>query len=435
VIYRIVSQHQGDEGGFYCFSKDSNVRKILCRLDKKKEEEMSLKNEKAGAIYWIPGVRMPRLVIGNGCIEGIGKEVSNLKGKKAIIISDRNIVKLGLVEKAKKAIEKENLGVDLFEDVEYEPDIATVEKAIKIVREKSYDIVIGFGGGSALDAAKVIACLAKNEGEVRDYLGVNKIPKRGLPSILVPTTAGTGAEVSPVSVLTDEKAGNKNVISDSKLFADVALVDPLLTVLLPPRLTAYTGIDALCHAMGGYITRKATPVSDALAMEAIYLIGRNLRRAVSKGQTDMEARYNMALGATMGMIARTNSGGGAVHGLSYPLGTKYHLPHGQSISLLLPHVMAFNVGSAVPKFIRIAEAMGEKTEGLSGGKAADKAIEAIKALLKDIGISEGLRDIGVKKEDFPEFADIVYEVSYRHIEANPRHLTKGDVIQIYENAW
>ncbi len=149
----------------------------------------------------------------------------------------------------------------------------------------------------------------------------------------------------------------------------------------------------------------------------------------------MEARYNLALGATLGMIARTNSGGGAVHGLSYPLGTKYHLPHGQSIALLLPHVMAFNVGSAVPKFARIAEAMGERTEGLPAEKAAEKAIDGIRALLRDIGIDQGLREIGVKKEDFPEFADIVYEVSYRHIEANPRHLTKEDVIKIYANAW
>jgi alcohol dehydrogenase len=407
----------------------------LSRPDKKKEEEMSLENEKASTIHSIPGVRMPHLLLGNDCLEKIGKEVASLKGKKAIIITDRNIVKLGLIEKAKKALERENIDVDFFEEVEYEPDIATVEKAIKIVREKSYDTVIGFGGGSALDAAKVIACLARNEGEVRAYLGANKIPKRGLRSILVPTTAGTGAEVSPVAVLIDEKAGNKKVISDGKLFADVAMVDPLLTVLLPPKLTAYTGIDALCHALGAYITRKANPVSDALAMEAIYLIGRNLRSAFVKGQTDIEARYNMALGATTGMIARTNSGGGAVHGLSYPLGTKYHLPHGQSIALLLPHVMAFNVDSAVPKFIRIAEAMGEKTEGLSEGRAAEKAIDAIRALLKDIGIYQGLREIGVKQEDFPEFADIVYEVSYRHIEANPRHLTKEDVIKIYENAW
>lgn len=396
---------------------------------------MSKENGKSSTIYSIPGVRMPHLVIGNNCIERIGKEVENLKGEKAILITDRNIVKLGLLEKAKKALERENLGVDLFEEVEFEPDIATVEKAIKIVKEKSYDTVIGFGGGSALDAAKVIACLAKNEGEVRDYMGTNKIPKRGLPFILVPTTAGTGAEVSPISVLIDEKNGNKNIISDSKLFADLALVDPWLTVRLPAKLTAYTGIDALCHAMGGFITRKANPLSDALAIEAIYLISRNLRRAVFKGEVDIEARYHMALGAAMGMIARVNSGGGAVHGLSYPLGTKYHLPHGQSIALLMPHVMAFNVVSAVPKFVRIAEAMGEKTEGLSEGKSADKAIDGIKALLKDIGISQGLREIGARKEDFPEFADIVYEFSYRHIEANPRHLTREDVVKIYENAW
>ena len=137
----------------------------------------------------------------------------------------------------------------------------------------------------------------------------------------------------------------------------------------------------------------------------------------------------------MGMIARTNSGGGAVHGLSYPLGTKYHLPHGQSIALLMPHVMDFNVISAIPKFNRIAQAMGEKTQGLSENEAADRAIAGLKSLLKDIGIFQGLREFGVKKDDFPKFADIVYEASYRHIEANPRPLAKGDVIQIYENAW
>ncbi len=396
---------------------------------------MGTEGEKASIIYSVPGVRMPLLVIGNNCIQEIGKKVKDVKGKKAIIITDRNIVKLGLIEKAQKALERENIGVDLFEEVEFEPNIETVEQAIKIVRDKSYDTVIGFGGGSALDAAKVIACLSMNEGNVRDYIGAHKIPKRGLPFILVPTTAGTGSEVSPVSVLIDEKDGNKKVVSDGKLFADLALVDPLLTVRLPAKLTAHTGIDALCHAMGGYITRKANPLSDALAIEAIYLISHNLRRAVSKGEVDMEARFNMALGAAMAMIARTNSGGGAVHGLSYPLGTKYHLPHGQSIALLMPHVMDFNVISSIPKFIRIAEAMGEKTEGLSVEKAAYKATDGIKALLKDIGIFQGLREFGVKREDFPKFADIVYESSYRHIEANPRHLTREDVVKIYENAW
>ncbi len=386
-------------------------------------------------IHSVPGLRMPLLVIGNGCVQEIGKRIKEAKGKKAIVITDRNIVKLGLLDSAIKALEKENIEVSLFEEVEFEPDIKTVEKAIRLVRKESYDSVIGFGGGSALDAAKVIACLSQNQGSLRDYLGANKIPKRGLPLILVPTTAGTGSEVSPVSVLIDEEDGNKNVISDSKLFADAALVDPLLTLRLLPKLTAYTGIDAMCHAIGAYITRKANPVSDALAIEAIYLISHNLRRAVSKGEADMEARFNMALGAALGMIARTNSGGGAVHGLSYPLGIKYHLPHGQSIALLMPHVMEFNIPSAIPKFMRVAEAMGEKTEGLPDKEAAAKAIDALRSLLKDVGIYQGLREFGVKREDFPSFADIVYQTSYRHIEANPRHLSQEEVIRIYENAF
>ncbi len=396
---------------------------------------MTTNDEKVALTYSIPGLRMPPFVIGNDCLKEIGKKVKGLKGQKTFIVTDRHIVKLGLMEKAKKALEDERISLDLFEEVESEPNVATVEKAIKIVRQKSYDTVIGFGGGSALDAAKVIACLSRNAGEVRDYIGANKIPQRGVPFILVPTTAGTGSEVSPVSVLIDERDGNKNVISDSKLFADLALIDPLLTLRLPAQLTAYTGIDALCHAMGAYITRKANPLSDALAIEAIYLISHNLRRAVSQGETDLEARFQMAWGAAIGMAARTNSGGGAVHGLSYPLGTKYHLPHGQSIALLISPVMAFNAVSAMPKFARIAEAMGERTDGLSQEEAAGRAVKAIKAILKDIGIPEGLRTIGVKKEDFPEFAEIVYKVSYRHIEANPRHLTKEDVIKIYENAW
>ena len=389
----------------------------------------------AGTVYSIPGLRMPFLVIGNGCVQEVGKRIENLNGKKALVVTDRNIVKLGLLEDAMQALRREGVDVDLFEEVEFEPDIETVEKAVGVARKGSCDSVIGFGGGSALDAAKVVACLARNDGGVRDYLGANKISKRGLPLILVPTTAGTGSEVSPVSVLTDEKDGNKKVLSDSKLFADVALVDPLLTLRLPSQLTAYTGIDALCHAWGAYITRKSNPLSDALAIEAIYLISHNLRRAVFNGEADMEARFNMASGAALGMIARTNSGGGAVHGLSYPLGTKYHLPHGQSIALLMPHVMAYNVLSSIPKFSRIAHAMGERIEGLSEKEAAGKAIDGLTSLLKDVGILKGLREFGVKKEDFAGFADTVYEVSYRHIEANPRHLSKEDVIRIYENAW
>ncbi len=397
---------------------------------------MKKESEGKGTIYAIPGLRMPKsMLLGNGSIEEIGKEVKKLGGKRAIIITDRNLVKSGLLEKPKQVLERENIGVHFFEDVEFEPTTSVVEKGRNAVKEKQCDIVIGIGGGSVLDAAKVIACLATNQGGARDYLGKDKFEKRGLPLILMPTTGGTGSEVSPNAMLTDDEDGRKKVVSDNKLFPDLSLVDPLLTLTVPPQLTAYTGMDALCHAMGCYICRRANPLSDALALEAMYLISHNLRRAVSKGELDTEARYNMSLGAAIGMIARINSGGGATHGLSYPLTEKYHFPHGKSIALIMPYVMESNVSSAIPKFIRIAKAMGEKTEGLSERKAADKAVDAIKALMKDIGILLPLREFGVKKEEFPEFAELVYQLSYRHIEVNPRMLTKEDIIKIYENAW
>lgn len=394
-----------------------------------------MENEQKKSIFTIPALRMPRLIVGNNSIKEIGKEVKKLNTDQAIVITDRALVKLGLLEEVIQVLKKEGIHVDLFEEMEYEPTIGNIDKALNIVRENRYDLVIGFGGGSPLDAAKVIACLVNDEGSVRDYIGRGKIKKRGLPFILVPTTGGTGAEVSPNTVVTDEGDGNKKLVADEKLFPDLAIIDPLLTLTVPQKLTAYTGIDALTHAMGSYITRNANPLSDALSIQAIEWISNSLRRAVYKGKEDRLARYNMALGATIGMIARVNSGGGAVHGMSYPLGTKHHLPHSQSIALLLPHVMEFSVTSAIPKFVRIARAMGERTEGLSEEKAAQGAVEAIKTLLKDIGIFQGLREVGIKKEEFPEFADIVYEFSYRHIEANPRFLTKEDIVKVYENAW
>jgi alcohol dehydrogenase class IV len=399
------------------------------------DQKRKIESEEQGPMYSIAGLQMPKSILfGNGCIEELGKEVKKLDGKKVIIITDRNLVKAGLLEKPKQVLAKEKIEVDLFEDVETEPTSGVVEKGRGLIRQKGYDILIGIGGGSVLDATKVIACLVKNEGKLQNYIGKDKIEKKGLPFILVPTTGGTGSEVSLNAMVTDDTDGVKKLFSDRKLFPDVALVDPLLTHSVPPKLTAYTGMDALCHAMGCFITRKANPLTDSLAIEAIYLISNHLRQAVRNGE-DIVARYNLVLGASIGMIARINSGGGAVHGLSYPLTEKYHFPHGKAIALILPYVMEYNVSSAIPKFIRIAIAMGEKVEGLSEERAAKRTVDAIKKLMKDTGILEPLREFGVKKEEFQEFSDLVYQFSYRHIEANPRMLTKEDIVKIYENAW
>ena len=394
-----------------------------------------MESKSLGSIHSIHGLQMPKsILVGNGCIEELGNEVKKLNGKKTIVVTDRNLVKAGLLEKPKQVLAEANIEVDFFEDVELEPTTGVVEKGRDIVRNKGCDVLIGVGGGSVLDATKIIACLAKNEGKVQNYFGKDKIGKKGLPFILVPTTGGTGAEVSSNAILIDDEDGIKKIFSGGILFPDVALIDPVLTHSVPPKFTAYTGMDALCHALGAYITRKANPLTDSLAIDAIWLISNYLRQAVSNG-ADSVARYNLALGASIGMIARINSGGGAVHGLSYPLTEKYHFPHGKAIALIMPYVMEYNAASSIPKFRRVAMTMGEKIDGLSEENAAKRAVDAIKKLMNDTGILEPLRTFGIKKEEFTDFADLVYQFSYRHIEANPRMLTKEDIVAIYENAW
>ena len=387
-----------------------------------------------GRMSRVAPLKMPKLIIGEGSIQFIGEETEKLGGKNALIITDKEMIKFGLTKAAEDSLKQKNINVTYFEEVTAEPTVGVVEKAISKARKDQSDIIIGIGGGSVIDATKVVACVVKNDITVREYMKkTKKIDDKHLPFILAPTTSGTGAEVNSGSVIIDEEENAKKSVKNA-FFADLAMIDSMLTLSLPPKLTAYTGIDALCHAMGCYITRDANPLTEAIAIEAIYLIAKYLRRAVADGQ-DKEARHAMSVAASIGMIARVNSGGGAVHGMAYPLATKYHVPHGLSIALLMPYVMAYNVESSVKKFIRIAEAMGEKIDGLSEDKAAARAIESIKSLLTDCGVPLGLKAFGVKKEDFVSFADEVYQFSYRHIERNPVMLTKEDIIKIYEDAF
>lgn len=394
---------------------------------------MNIENINRNAIKLIPPLKMPTLILGEGSIKIIGEEVKKLGGKNALIITDKEMIKFGLTKDVEDSLRSNDIIFTYFDGVTAEPTIGIVEKAIAKAREDKSDIIIGIGGGSVIDATKVVACVVKNNITVREYMKKDKNNyEMRLPFILVPTTSGTGAEVNSGSVIIDEEQNAKKSVKN--VFADLAIIDSLLTISLPPKLTAYTGIDALCHAMGCYITRNANPLTESIAIESIYLIAKHLRQAVKNGQ-DKEARYAMSVAASIGMIARVNSGGGAVHGMAYPVATKYHLPHGLSIALLMPYVMAYNVKSSVKKFVRIAEAMGEKVEKLPEEKAALRAIEALKSLLKDCGVQLGLREFGVKKEDFADFAEQVYQFSYRHIERNPRMLSKEEIVKIYEDAF
>jgi alcohol dehydrogenase class IV len=282
-----------------------------------------------------------KITLGVGAAREIGVECKALGGKRALIITDPGVVAAGLIEGIKESLESEGIRIGIFDKVVAEPPSRVIDESAQIARDEGYDIVIGVGGGSSLDAAKGASLMAVNKGKVLDYAGIDLVPRAGLLKILLPTTGGTGSEVTRVFVVTDEAENTKKVVYSNFNLADLAVIDPLLSLSMPSVVTAETGIDALVHAIETYVSVNATPFSDILAIEAIRLIAENLPIAYAKGG-NLEARYNMALAANLAGLAFTSGGLGAVHGLAYVLGTEYHLSHGRSNAIMLPHVMEYN---------------------------------------------------------------------------------------------
>lgn len=351
----------------------------------------------------------------------------------ALIVSDGPIVDAGVTEPITAALEAGGASVDLFTDVKPEPKLSMVADAIDVIRENGYDLIVGVGGGSVLDTAKLASALADHDVAVEETLGMGNVPGSGRPLVLVPTTAGTGSEVTHIGVFSDDD-GVKRVVYDEHLFADLAIVDPALTESLPAPIAAATGLDALTHAIEAYVTVPRTPYSDMLAREAIELIGENLRPAVLQGATNDEARYNMSLAATIAGQAFVNSGLGAVHALTYPLGVEYGVGHGRANAMLLPHVMEYNVPSEPERFAEIADFLGADAEGSTLDRAY-AGVDAVFELTEDVGIPTSIGHLGdLDEETFDSFADIAFEYSQHNIDRNPRNLGRDDVIQIFENA-
>jgi alcohol dehydrogenase class IV len=294
------------------------------------------------------------------------------------------------------------------------------------------DLIIGVGGGSSLDVAKGVAILVKNKGKILDYPGIEQVPQGGLPKILIPTSAGTGSEATRVIVITDEVANIKQAIHSHFALADVAIVDPMLTISLPPKVTADTGVDALVHAVESYVSALATPFSDVLSIEAIRLIALYLPAAYAKAE-NIEARYHMSLAATMAGMAFTSSNLGAVHALSNILGIKYHMSHGRANAVMLPYVVDYNKIGNLKKYATIAQTMGENTEGLTPYQASEKLVANLFKLLKILNIPTKLSDYGVAKADIPALVEGGMKLS-RLFVPNPRNLTEEDVKNIYTNA-
>ncbi|MCB5174344.1 iron-containing alcohol dehydrogenase [Microvirga lenta] len=373
----------------------------------------------------------PSVVFGSGSIARIGEIAAARLGARVALVTDAGLVKAGLVTPALQALEAAELAVDVFDGVVADPPEAVVHAAVAQARGFGADGVIGFGGGSSLDVAKLVALLAKGGEDLSAVYGVGIAKGPRLPLVAVPTTAGTGSEVTPISIVTTGSHEKKGVVSPL-IIPDVALLDPDLTLGLPPHVTAATGIDAMVHAIEAYtsLSPNNNPVSRVLAAEALRLLGRNIERAVHHGD-DREARGAMLIGSMLAGQAFANSPVAAVHALAYPIGGHFGVPHGLSNALVLPHVMRFNASACEPLYAELAPHAFPALEGRATGAAFADALAELSARL---GLQPRLRDVGIPQDAVPMMAEDAMRQT-RLLVNNPRPVALEDARAIYEAAW
>ncbi len=376
----------------------------------------------------------PRILMGPGCIEKIGQEVQALKGRRILIVTDPGIVRAGLLKPVEESLQRAGLFWSLFDRVEPDPAIEVMEECLETARRETADCMIGLGGGSSLDIAKVVSVRLTNPGTVDEFFGIDLIPNPGVPLILVPTTAGTGSEVTPVAILSDTREKLKKGIVSPHLLPKSALLDPELTIGLPPAVTAFTGMDAMIHAIEAYTSVNANGLTDHLAFRAMELTAGNIRTAYARGE-DLHARSKMLEGSLLAGMAFANAGVTAVHAFAYPLGGEFHhIPHGLANAVMLPHVLRFNMLGNLPKFADVASALGVAAGELTDRQAAEEGLKVIDELMADLEIPLRLRDLQVPEQAIPGMAQGVMKVT-RLLANNPRRITLQDAERIYRNAW
>ncbi|MBU2551147.1 MAG: iron-containing alcohol dehydrogenase [Proteobacteria bacterium] len=374
----------------------------------------------------------PRIVMGAGCVSTVGAEARQLGVRRVLVVTDRGLVEAGLLERLETSLKRARVGFSVFDGVEPDPRHEIVDRCREALQAAKARAVIGLGGGSSIDIAKMAAVMAVNPGQAADYFGVDTIPRPGLPTIMVPTTAGTGSEVTSIVILSDEGEKLKKGVVSPYLMPAAAVLDPELTLGLPPAVTAATGMDALIHAIEAYTSVNATGLTDLLAARAMELIGEHIRAAWARG-SNLAARSAMLEGSLLAGMAFANAGVTAVHAFAYPIGAEFHIPHGLANAIMLPPVMAFNMPGDLDRFARVAELLGEETAGLSARQAAEAGVEAVRQLGRDLELPQSLGEFGVKKKDVPGLAKGVMKVT-RLLANNPRTLTEAQARDIYMQA-
>lgn len=374
-----------------------------------------------------------------GAAADVGELVKAKDLKKTLIVTDKGVVGAGVLNPIIKSLKEAGIDFSVYDGVIPNPIEATVDEAVAAYREAYADNIVAVGGGSAMDTGKAMGLVITNGGKAADYdvvTGKSWPPKKKMPYfIAIPTTAGTGSEATWCAVVTIVEKEYKTTIAGETAYADVALLDPELSVGLPPAVTAATGMDALTHAIECYVTRGefASPMSDMTSEKAIRLIAGSLRQAVANG-TNVEARGDMLLGSMLAGMSFTNGGLGLVHSLAHQLGAIYNIPHGIANAMILPYVMEYNVISNPQRFADVAAFMGENIEGLSVIDAAAKAVAAVKRLSKDVGIGT-IAETGVKKDAIPKLSKAAY--ADINTSRNPRITPPSceDITKLYELAW
>lgn len=375
----------------------------------------------------------PRVTSGRDCCrDAVTAEAAALGIRKLLLVCGQTIMRLGIAQELAETLGGHGIETRIFDAVEPEPSVNTAQAAGRLAREAGVDGVLGIGGGSSLDIAKVCAVLATNAGSPRDFFGVEKIPLAGLPLILVPTSAGTGSEATDIAILSDEEAGLKIGIASRYLLPASVILDPALTLSMPPAITASSGMDALIHAMEALTSVRATPLTDIFAAEAIRLIASSLRKAWARGDC-LEPREAMQTGSYYAGVAFCNAGVTAVHAFAYPIGAEFHIPHGIANSLMLLPVFRFNLVANPEGFARIAALLGEPVAGLGAREAAGRGLAALEALLDDLRITRGLAHYGVTAEAVPRLAAGALKAQ-RILANNPRGLSLEDAESIYTSA-
>lgn len=376
--------------------------------------------------FYTPG----KIVFGPGGLSQVGAEAKRLGNKVLVVVGRSAMRKSGALDRLTRLLKENNLEYIIYENIPSDPTVETVDTGASLARKGSCNLVIALGGGSVLDTGKAISAMVTNEGSVSDYQETEgkgkKFQHKTLPFIAIPTTSGTGSEATKNAVITNTKLGLKKSIRDPWLIPEVALVDPELTFSLSPRITAICGGDALTQCIESYLGKKSQEITDALALYAIGLIGKSLVKAVKDGK-NLEARKNMAMAALLSGLCLSNSGLGAAHALSHPLGVYYKIPHGLSCAVLLPYVMEYNLPVVTKKLAKIAQSLRENISLLSETEAAQRVIYKIKEILSQAGIKCNLSEWEIKEEDFPQ---LIKGAKGGSLNNNPRDTSDEDLIEL-----